>query len=297
VKTLASPAARAVIALLLAAAAHPASDLGSLGTAGHLLLPLLALLGGLSLMLASLRAGAALRLMAVGVVITLGALGYDELRGRRGRLSLRPEQGTQTFEEEGPGGAILGLRPLGFDLQLQRLSPDGASLSVSAPAHVSPAAPIGPHQALAEGAWRLGWRRYEALPRLSIDLSRGEKRVDVDVSAELPASVGDLDIELDRYFPDFALDSRNQAYSRSAEPRNPAALLRVRQGNNEWTKVFVLREIPGLHERPDLGVRFSLNAVAMDERVVIGVHQEPAALAAALGVVLALLGLAMGVRR
>src|SRR5690242_21131868 len=58
-------------------------------------------------------------------------------------------------------------------------------------------------------------------------------RSTVEVTPEQPGVLGDLEVAVERYFPDFALDGQNQPYSRSDEPRNPAALLQVSRGGQD----------------------------------------------------------------
>src|SRR5207245_8791906 len=66
------------------------------------------------------------RLVGIGALAVVAALAYDGLRGHRGSLSMEVGQGAQSFEEQGPEGRSLGLRPLGFDIALTRLDPGGA---------------------------------------------------------------------------------------------------------------------------------------------------------------------------
>jgi hypothetical protein len=298
VKALASPAGLATVTLLFATAAHPAFDLSTLGSSAPLALPLLALLFALAVVLAARAGGLAAGLIALGITLALAATGYDALRGRSGRLTLRPEQGTQTFEEEGPGGAVLGLRPLGFDLRLEKMAADGATLAISGPAGVRPAVSITPRQAVAEGGLRLGWREYDDAPLLALSLSRGADRLDFELSGTAPASVDGAAIQLVRHFPDFAMDARNQPYSRSAEFRNPGALLEVRRDGRTWP-VFVLGSVSGpqqFNQITALDWTFDLASMTREQRLSLGVHREPAGLAVAVGVGLALVGLALRLR-
>jgi hypothetical protein len=299
VKALGSPAALAIAALLLAVAAHPALDLTMLGTAGPIVLPLAALFFALVAALAARSAGVAGALVALGVAVALAAVGYDALRGRSGQILLRPEGGTTTFDEEGPGGAVLGLRPLGFELQMSKATPDGATLAIAAPAGTRPVVPIGPREPVEEGGWRLGWREYDASPQLALSVSNGDERVALDLSESSPAMLEDATIRLVRYFPDFAIDARNEPFSRSSVYRNPGALLQVSRHGRTWP-VFVLRTISGpqeFNQIRELNWTFGLTSMTPDPRVALGVHREPAALAAALGLAIAAVGLALGLRR
>jgi hypothetical protein len=298
-KALSSPAGLAIVALLLAAATHPAVDLAWLGSASALAVPLLALLLALAAVLAARGRGVPGIVVALGMVVTLAGVGHDALRGRSGRLTLRPQEGTQTFEEEGPGGRVLGLRPLGFDLRLPGAGPEGATLAIGVPAPTSPAVAIGPREAVAENGLRLGWRAYEDSPRLVLTLSRGDERLELELSGTAPLLVEDAEIQLVRYFPDFAIDAANQPYSRSTDFRNPGALLRVRRAGTT-RHIFVLRSVSGpqeFNQLPELGWTFGLASMTADPRLTLGVHQEPAAAAVAFGVALVVVGLALGMRR
>src|SRR5207302_1175532 len=86
----------------------------------------------------------------------------------------------------------------------------------------------------------------------------------------------------EQYFPDFALDAKQQPYSRSAEPRNPAALLRVTRGAEAW-RVFVIRAMPGIHRPERLDRTLSLTDVVVSEAVTLRVSREPAAAVAPRG--------------
>jgi hypothetical protein len=106
---------------------------------------------------------------------------------------------------------------------------------------------------------------------------------------------GDLDVALERYFPDFALDANNEPFSRSDEPRNPAALLTVRRGGQSY-RVFVLAAAPGIHDVEGLGASFGLTAVDTDRSVTLRVKIAPAAPWALLGLLCAGAGLTLHAR-
>jgi hypothetical protein len=107
--------------------------------------------------------------------------------------------------------------------------------------------------------------------------------------------VDGLQVSLERYFPDFALDKDQQPYSRSADPRNPAALLRVTRGTDAW-RVFVIRAMPGIHRPAGLDYVLSLTDVAPREAVRLRVSRQPAAVLALAGALLMAAGLAWPVR-
>ena len=101
--------------------------------------------------------------------------------------------------------------------------------------------------------------------------------------------MGDLEIELERYFPDFALDDRQQPFSRSAYSRNPAALLQVRRGGRAF-RVFVIRSMPGLHQVPELRQTFGLGEVEPELSLQLQVAEEPFAPLLGVGALLAFAG-------
>jgi hypothetical protein len=117
----------------------------------------------------------------------------------------------------------------------------------------------------------------------------------VEVRPGAPATVDDLHIALEQYFPDFALDAKQQPYSRSAEPRNPAALLRVTRGSAAW-RVFVIRAMPGIHRPEGLDRVLSLTDVVVSEAVTLRVSREPAAAVALGGMMVMALGMAWAAR-
>jgi hypothetical protein len=281
----------ATCGLLLAAALHPA-----LPSALH---PPLAATSALALLLvASLFAGspdAAGRLVGVGALAVALAFGYDGLRGHRGTMTLDVGEGTQSFEEEGPEGRSLGLRPLGFGAVLERVDPDGtAVLKAGDGATITMRRARG----AAHGGFRFGVaaRGRGAEPsalRIAVAGPRGSSRVEVRAGA--PAAADGLRIAVDQYYPDFALDEKQQPYTRSAEPRNPAALLRVTRGEQSW-RVFVIRAMPGIHRPEGLDQVLSLIDVVASEGVTVRVSREPGAGVVFAGLAVMALGLAWGAR-
>ena len=292
-KALGSPGGVALAALLLAAIVHLVSggDRGAEGVAAAAFAALL--LVAAVVLRATEDRGAAV--LALGVVVTVGAVGYDVLGGHRGRLAFRAGEGAQAFDEEGAAGERLGLRPLGAVVSLDAVVGNEATLVVEgAPGRRRER--LLPRTAVAVGAYRLGWEGVEPHPHLSLTLTRDAQSATVDLAPGEAQSVEGLDLEIERYFPDFALDDANNPFSRSEEPRNPAALLRVHSGERSW-RVFVLQAMPGVHRVPDLPWAIVLRGVTPDPRLLIAVHRDPAAPVAALGVALIALGLLWGGRR
>ena len=280
----------ATCGLLLAAALHPA-----LPSALH---PPLAATSALALLLvASLFAGppdAASRLVGVGALAVALALGYDGLRGHRGTMTLEAGEGTQSFEEEGPEGRSLGLRPLGFGVILQGVDPDGTAVLKAGDGAIT----VRRAKAAAHGGFRFGLaaRRRSAEPsalRIAVAGPRGSSMVEVRPGA--PAEADGLRIAVDQYYPDFALDEKQQPYTRSAEPRNPAALLRVTRGEQSW-RVFVIRAMPGIHQPEGLDQVLSLIDVVASQGVTVHVSREPGAAVVLAGLAVMAFGLAWGAR-
>lgn len=282
-KRLGAPPAVALLALLLAAAASP--DLGLLALhrmAGGLVAGIAALF---VIALADRRAPG--RLVALGAATVTLALGYDVVRGERGTLALERGQGTQTFVETGPGGRELGLRPLGTQVTLEDVEADGTA--VLAEAEGGRRIRVLAHRAAALASYRLGHPRALA-PAVVIHASGGGD-AEVTLREGESAPAGDLDVTVERYFPDFALDQGQQPFTRSSEARNPAALLRVRRGPSAW-RVFVIRALPGIHRPEGLDRTLTLVGVTGGNGVEMSVSREPAALLAALGVLVAMGGVA-----
>jgi hypothetical protein len=151
---------------------------------------------------------------------------------------------------------------------------------------------LAPDHVVSMGALRLGPARVapsgDALS-LVVAVSGGGETRETEVRPDLPGRVGDLTISLERYFPDFALDDKQQPYSKSNEHRNPAALLEVERAGTRH-RVFVLQSMPGLHRLEDVDRSFALVAVDPDLAADIGVHREPAAAPALLGALLVAAG-------
>jgi hypothetical protein len=282
----------ATCGLLLAAAVHPA-----LPPALH---PPLVTTSALALLLViSLLAGArdaGERLVGAGAPVMALALAGDGLRGHRGEITLEVGQGTQSFQEEGPEGRSLGLRPLGFGAFLERVDADGgATLKVEN----GPTLAVRLGRAASHGGFRIGMSgRPEAgepaALRLAVAGAHGSTVV--EVRSGTPVEADGLQIAVEQYFPDFALDEKQQPYSRSSEPRNPAALLRVTGGAQSW-RLFVIRAMPGIHRPAGLDRVISLTGVVASEAVTLRVSREPAAPVVLAGLALTALGLAWGARR
>ena len=281
----------AACGLLLGAALHPA--LPAMLHPPPVTIAALALLLVTSLLAAARDAAG--RLVGTGALVVALALGYDGLRGHRGLLALEVGQGSQSFEEEGPEGRSLGLRPLGFGAFLEHVDADG---TVALRVENGPTIAVRPGRAASYGGFRLGafGRAGSGEPaalRLAVAGPQGSSVV--EVRAGTPVEADGLQIALEQYFPDFALDAKQQPYSRSSEPRNPAALLRMRRGSESW-RVFVIRAMPGIHRPAGLDRVLSLTDVVTTEAVSLRVSREPAAAAALAGMALTALGLGWGAR-
>jgi hypothetical protein len=294
VKALGAPGPVAVAAVLLGAAVHPALRLAERGEAGAAAVAGLAALLVLGLV-ARARNGRGKLLVATGALGVAIGLGYDGLRGRSGGLTLPPGGGAQRFEESGPGGRSLGLRPLGFEIALDDVAADGtARLETRGTALV-----VSPSRAASVGGYRLGSPEPVATGdaralRLRIEGTSGAREVRVTPGEEVRSE--DLSVEIERYFPDFALDAANEPLSRSAEPRNPAALLRVQRGASLF-RVFVLKAMPRIHRQEGLPETFALVAVEPEQGVRLGVFYEPATPVVGLGVLLVAAGVLLGLVR
>lgn len=292
-----------VFVALLAAAAlalHPASAARLPGQPAFLAAALLLVALALCARAASARDGRVpAALTAAGAITLVAALGADGWRGHHGTLTLVAGQSRGTFNEVGPEGRSLGLRPLGFTVGVDRVRPDG-SVSLALPGLGAPV-DLSTRRAVASGGYRFAAPRAlaptGAVARLRVSASDGARTTIADVAPGTPGRAGDLTIALEQYFPDFALDDRQQPFSRSAEPRNPAAVLTVERGGEAF-RAFVLQSMPGVHRVEGLGLAFSLLEIEPEKPVELVVHREPAAPAVLAGALLLLagLGLALGAR-
>jgi len=230
------------------------------------------------------------RLVAVGAATFALAVAYDSVRGEEGTMTLAQGQGTRTFDEEDAGGRALGFHPLGDAVVLEAIEPDGTV--VLAETDAKRRARVSPRGAAAVAGYRVGAPQRVATggARLVVRVSGGAEG-DVTLREGEKGRAGDLDITLTQYFPDFALDEKQQPFSRSDEPRNPAALLGVTRGTASW-RVFVIRAMPGIHRPEGLDRTLALVDVVADEGVRLSVHREPAALLAGLGLLVAAIGVA-----
>lgn len=295
--TLTRPAAVASLLVVAGLVLHPAVRTEAWLPAREAVLAAVLLLTTIALVLRAVAAPApgrlASTLLAAGAVLVVVAVGADGLRGHEGTLSLVPGQARSHFEEVGPEGRSLGLRPLGFALGLEQTLP-GAGLALVLPGETEPVV-LTPDRAVSAGGIRFSRPRVVptgAAARLRVGISGGGEDVTVDVAPGRPARAGDLTIALEEYFPDFALDDQRQPFTRSREPRNPGALLDV-EGPRGSFRVFVLRSMPGVHRVEALDRSFALRAVEPEVSAEIAVHREPFAAVALVGALVALAGVAL----
>jgi len=288
----------AVVAGVLAAAGvlvHPALRVAQWGPHGEVLVSGVCLLA-LFVLLAAVPEAVRTRqpgplLLALGTLVVVGGLAFDGVRGYEGSVDLVPGQSLGTFEERRPDGRVLGLRPFGFTMGLADAGPGGGA-ALLFPGGEQPEVVTSVH-AVGYRGFRFGSPRFEVTGearRLRIGITGPAGQTAVDVSPEEPAMAGDLTISIEQYFPDFALDDNQQPFSRSLEPRNPAALLTVRAKKGQSFRVFVLQKMPGLHRVEELDRSFALLEVVPAQAVILDVHHEPAALVALVGLALALCG-------
>jgi len=229
------------------------------------------------------------RLVGVGAATFALAVAYDGVRGEHGSITLAPGEAVRTFEEEGAGGRRLGLRPLGDAVALEAIEPDGTI--VLAQPDAQRRVRVSPWRAATVAGYRFG-RPRRVGARLVLRVSAGaEGEGEVALHEGETGRAGDLEITVARYFPDFALDERQQPFSRSDAPNNPAGLLDVTRGTASW-RVFVIRALPGIHHPEGLERTLTLVDVEPDEAVMLTVHREPAVLLAGLGLLVAAIGVA-----
>jgi hypothetical protein len=298
VSALARPGVLASVLAAAAVALHPSA--GALlpareGVVAALLL--LAVLGLVSRAASTRAAGAVL--VAAGSAVLVGSVAVDGVLGHHGTLTVAAGQSQQNFEERTRDGRSLGLRPLGFPVGVERVSagPAGPSVSLALPGRGA-TLELTPERSLHVGGHRLARPAVSATggaARLRVAASDGKTTEVADLSAGAPGRVFGLAIALEEYFPDFALDESRRPFSRSAEPRNPAALLVVERDGRAH-RVFVLQSMPGVHRVEDLGLSFSLLGIEPERAVVIEVHREPAALGALVGALLLAAGIALSLR-
>jgi len=190
-------------------------------------------------------------------------------------------------------GRPLGLRPLGFQLALEDAQETSAVLSLP-----GGRAPVTPTRSAGARGVRLGRPRLDyngAAEALHVSVTDAAGEHHLVLTAGEAARDGQLEVGLERYFPDFALGANNEPFSRSDEPRNPAALLTVRKGEQAY-RVFVLASVPGIHKVEALDASFALTAVDPQRSVALRVSVAPAAPWALVGLVFASLGLALQAR-
>ncbi len=289
-KTFARPG---VVALLLSLAAillHPLSHAGTWLTGHSLLLPTFLLLAAFGLLVRAVRSTRAepvrheRRLLAAGAILTLLGVGLDGVLGRDGTLRLAIGAVASNFEETDPQGRPLGLRPLGFRIGVETVVPGGVSLSLPERGLV----PLTSGRALAFGGFRLSSPQVGktgAADLLRIAVSDGTKTAVAEVAPGRTGEAFGARVALEQYFPDFALDERQQPFTRSLEPRNPAALLSAEREGRSY-RAFVIQSMPGVHRVEGLGLTFSLLEVDPEEQVTLGVHRRPFAPLIAAGALL-----------
>jgi hypothetical protein len=284
------PVVVALLALALAAGIHPRMRFwsGSPDQAA-IVVAALSLLLVLAYVLRAVVPGLGGRLLALGALVLVIGLAWDGTRSHRGHLALGVGETKNNFEEEGAYGRALGFRPLGFEVRLRRAS--GSVATLERPRDGAQVTVTGSRAA------RLGGFRFgdpQLIPtgqalRLTVTANDESGTRSAEVGPGEPGRVGDLEIELDHYFPDFALDDHQQPFSRSPHSRNPAALLKVRRAGQAF-RVFVIRSMPGLHQVPELRQSFGLGDVQPELSVQLQVTEERAAPLLGVAALLVLVG-------
>jgi hypothetical protein len=297
---IARPGVLASVLAATAVALHPALRASRL-VPGHeavvAALLLLCALGLAARAASSRRADAGVA--AVGAAVLVGALAADGVLGHHGALSLAPGRTQANFEEASPGGRSLGLRPLGFPVGVERVSdgPGGPRVALALPG-TGAGVEVTPGRSAAFGGYRFARPAVTStggVARPRVSASDGTRAEAVDLAPGVPGRVFGRAVALEEYFPDFALDESRRPFTRSAEPRNPAALLVVEQGGQAH-RVFVLRSMPGIHRVEDLGLAFSLLEVEAERAIALAVHRQPAAAGVLTGALLLGLGAALSLR-
>jgi hypothetical protein len=292
---LARPALVALFLFLAAVVLHPGLQSETWLAERSLVLAALVVLAALALVARAAKAAPEGRigdlLVAAGALTLVAALGTDGIRGHHGSLALVAGQASSNFDEIGPEGRRLGLRPLGLTVEAERIEPDGRTrLAVG-----GRAAPVDLEagRAVALGGFRLAHPRAMTtggVARLRVGVADGSRTEVAEVAPARPGLASGISIALEEYFPDFALDEGQRPFSRSTEHRNPAALLTVERRGQAF-RAFVIRSMPGIHRVEGLGLSFSLLDVEPARSVEINVHREPGALLALVGGLLLAVGL------
>jgi hypothetical protein len=117
-------------------------------------------------------------------VLLVGAVGVDGVRGHEGTLTLLPGEAGSHFEETGPGGRSLGLRPLGFVVGVERVLPGGGVALTLAGENAPVELTSG--RAVAFGGYRI------ARPRPAVadeTLPGSERPIEMDVHREPAAAL------------------------------------------------------------------------------------------------------------
>jgi hypothetical protein len=236
-------------------------------------------------------------LVAAAAVSLAVAGGLDGLRGHEGVVTLSAGQARSDFDETGLGGRSLGLRPFGFTVGAAAVDSDGRTRLVF---DGQREAELATNRAVAFGGFRFAQPREAptgqvARLRVAVSDERGETQV-ADVAPGVPVEVQGMTLALEQYFPDFALDENQRPFSRSLEPRNPAALIDVEKDGRSY-RAFVIQSMPGIHHVEGLGRAFSLLEVEPERSAEIAVHREPGMPLALLSGLLLAAGLAVGTAR
>jgi hypothetical protein len=230
-------------------------------------------------------------LVAAATVALLAACALDGLRGRAGTLRLSEGRAVQVFDETGPDGRGLGERKLDFAVGADKVGTGGevtlAFSDSSGSTDLAPGRPVE-HRGFRFAVTSTGLTGGAS--RLRVGISDGTKTQVVELGPAEPGRVGDMTVSLEDYFPDFALDQSQRPYTRSSEPRNPAALLTVEKDGRRY-RAFAIEAMPGVHHVAGLDRSFSLLDVEPERAAVLAVHREPGAPLALLGGLLLVAGL------
>jgi hypothetical protein len=226
VSALGRPAVVASVLLAAAAVLHPSLGAAAWMPERDLVVAALLAATALAFLVRAVAAGDAERpvvaLAALGVALVVGALAGDGVFGHHGRLELGVGQSRNHFDESGPGGQPLGLRPLGFSIGVDRVRTDGAVDLVFS--NLAGVFALRPDHAATYGGYRFASPRSAPTgdaARLRVSVSDGTSTTVADVAPGQPGRAAGLEIALEQFFPDFALDD-SRSRSSSSSPTSPS---------------------------------------------------------------------------
>lgn len=113
----------------------------------------------------------------------------------------------------------------------------------------------------------------------------------VELASGTPAKIGDLELEILRFVPDFAMDESMRIFSRSNELNNPALQLAINRPQKPSLATWVFAGMRGFHTPPEIPYDFAIIDINPFQYTGLQVAKDPGVWVVWTGCTLMMVGL------